>query len=508
MNARAGCGERTAASAVDRLPDIWAAQDPDRLALIEDHRAHSYGVLSAAVADTARRLVERGVGPGHRVVLVCDNTAAAIACYLGLVRIGAWPVILNAKLSPSEVDAIVDHCGAKCVIHACASKSGVRQVRDSDINEETGLGPITFSRWREDAVAEPPETDSSENVAALIYTTGTTGQPKGVMLSHANLMFVAQEAGAVRRLKESDRVYAVLPVSHILGLTGVVLSALSYGCAIRLSQRFDPRAVLSALANERVSVMIGTPSMYAMLAEYAARNRLLPIAATSLRLMTSAGAPLDPATKFAAENAFRTTLHNGYGLTETAPTLTLTRIEEPRQDCSVGCFLPGIEARLIGPDGCSIVDGSVGELHVRGPGVMKGYYRADDMTHAVIDAEGWFNTGDLATIENGYLTLVGRSKDMIVRFGFKIYPSEVEAVLNSHPGVARSAVVGRPGQGGEEIVAFVQPKETERPAADALLSYARERLASYKLPGEIVLMDQLPTSPAGKILKSALLAAR
>jgi long-chain acyl-CoA synthetase len=343
-------------------------------------------------------------------------------------------------------------------------------------------------------------------VAALIYTTGTTGRPKGVMLSHGNLLFVARECAEVRNLGPDDRVYAVLPISHILGLTGVLISSLLSGAQVHLTARFDPVAALAAIKADGITIMLGTPTMYAMLAEYAARNRLAPIHGPALRIISAAGAPLDPSTKAAAEKTFGLTLQNGYGITETSPTIALTRLDAPRKDCSVGRLIPGVEARIAGQDGSPVAPGEPGELFVRGPGVMKGYYKAPEETDEAIDGDGWFRTGDLVRVEDDHLFIVGRAKEMIIRFGFNVYPAEVEGVLNAHPAVARSAVIGRATEGGEEVLAFVQIAQGATATIAELAEYAARQLAPYKRPSTIFTISSMPASPTGKILKSELAA--
>jgi acyl-CoA synthetase (AMP-forming)/AMP-acid ligase II len=230
-------------------------------------------------------------------------------------------------------------------------------------------------------------------------------------------------------------------------------------------------------------VLIGTPAMYQMLSEYLTRKQTKPGA--NLRLISSAGAPLDMATKTATEEAFAMKLRNGYGISECGPTITLNRI--PREDCGIGELLPGIEAKLVGD-----------ELFVRSPGVMRGYYCAPEETAAAIDSEGWFRTGDLARFESGSWFITGRAKEMIIRFGFNVYPAEIEGVLNAHPGVRRSAVIGR----DDEIIAFVEGSAAESEIA----RHAAANLAPYKRPTAFRFVDALPLTPAGKILKSALAA--
>jgi acyl-CoA synthetase (AMP-forming)/AMP-acid ligase II len=494
----------TARSLVSDLVAFWSSREPERTALIEPRRTWTYRELDGAVQATGAWLSQSGVRPGDRVMLVCENCCAAVAVFLACAAIRAWPVIVNARLSEREVDEIAEHSGARRIVFTTAVSPRAKAHAErlgATLSDPAGFGAVGLSPQNDGCAPEPLETAPEANVAALIYTSGTTGKPKGVMLSHANLMFVARVSGVARALTPDDRVYAVLPVSHILGLTGVLLGSLFHGASVELVSRFDPASALKALG-DGVSVMIGTPSMYAMIAEYASRKQLVPIASPSLRLISSAGAPLDAATKGVAEAAFAQTLHNGYGITECAPTITLTPLDAPRGDCGIGRLLPGIEARIAGED--------TGELFVRSPGVMKGYYRAPEETAAVIDRDGWFRTGDLARFEGGSWFIAGRAKEMIIRFGFNVYPAEIEGVLNAHPGVARSAVIGRQKDGSEEILAFIDPAPGSTATVTELSDYAAAKLAPYKRPSEFFLVRGMPLSPAGKILKSELaaLAAR
>ncbi len=491
---------------ISDIVPYWAEHAPERVALIVKDRTCSYGELNVTVDATARWLEESGVRPGDRVMVVCENSIAAVATILASTAIGAWPVIVNARLSDREIDAIRDHCGARRMIFTVGPSAHARAHAErlgASLADPASFGEVAISTLNEVCLPEPAETDPQNDVAALIYTTGTTGEPKGVMLSHRNLMFVAHESGNARQLGPDDRIYAVLPVSHILGLTGVLLSTLLYGGSVHLVPRFDPAAALMALKDGHISVLIGTPSMYGMLSEYARRKNLIPIPAPALRLTGSAGAPLDMATKAEAEAAFGQPLYNGYGITECSPSITLTPLDAPRGDCGIGALLPGIEAKLIA-GGREATAGEAGELFIRGPGVMRGYYRSPEETRAAVDADGWFRTGDIARFENGSWFIAGRAKEMIVRFGFNVYPAEIEAVLNAHPAVALSAVVGRQKDGSEEILAFVHLTPGTRATLAELGDYAAEKLAPYKRPSHIYLVAEMPMSPGGKILKSKL----
>ena len=325
--------------------------------------------------------------------------------------------------------------------------------------EAAGLGPVGIGPLNEEVDPEQIDPDSANRVAALIYTSGTTGLPKGVMLTHRNLLFLADGSAKIRALAPEDRFYGVLPMSHAVGLSVVLLGTLLSGATLYLSPRFDPVAALATLERDRLTVMLGAPAMFSLLVEYAKLKGLRSLRFPELRIIASASAPLYAPLKSAVESLFGMVLHNGYGVTECSPTIAQTRIEAPRDDISVGPVFPGVEIKLVQRDDNPVADEEVGELRVRGPNVMKGYYRSPEETAAAIDAEGWFNTRDLARLEGDNLFIVGRTKELIVHFGFNVYPAEIEAVLNTHPDVVRSAVIGRSvdgAEGDEEVVAFVQ----------------------------------------------------
>ncbi|MEI9933189.1 MAG: AMP-binding protein [Rhizomicrobium sp.] len=491
---------------VSDIVSMWADAAPERIALVDGGHAWSYTTLHDAVRDTATWLIASDIRPGDRVMLVCENCVAAVAIYIACTAVGAWPVIVNAKLSDREIDEIREHSGARRAIFTTgvSPKARIQAARlGATPAEPAGYGVISMSALNEPTTPEAQSFAPNENVAALIYTTGTTGKPKGVMLAHRNLMFVAKASAKARAMTSDDRVYMVLPVSHILGLTGVLLGSLVSGASVYLASRFDPVAVLKAMEYDALSVMIGTPSMYALTCEYAARNKR-SIEAPSLRLISSAGAPLDAATKANTEFAFGQTLHNGYGITECSPTITLTALDAPRSDCAIGRVLPGIETRLVNGDGHDVLAGDTGELWIKSPGVMKGYYNAPEETTQALTADGWFKSGDLARFDNGNLFIVGRAKDLIIRFGFNVYPAEVEGVLNGFKGVACSAVIGAKNGDSEDVIAFVQPSPGSSVTEAALADHAAANLAPYKRPSKITLLHTLPMSPAGKILKNEL----
>jgi long-chain acyl-CoA synthetase len=365
-----------------------------------------------------------------------------------------------------------------------------------------GLGTLGVGPLNRDTVPEPVETDRSRQVAALLYTSGTTGNPKGVMLTHRNLLFSAKVVGAQR--EPTDKAYCVLPISHIVGYSNILIASLMAGATVQLVPRFDPAALVSAIVNDGITLIFGVPAMYQRLLEYKAVAGIEELPRGKLRRLAVAGAPLDVTLKSKIEAEFGLPLGNGYGITECAPGIAVVHAETPRNDDAVGSLITGIEARLVGPGGRAVAPGEVGELHVRGPNVMRGYYRAPEATAAVIDAGGWFNTGDLARFDGDTLYIVGRTRELIIRSGFNVYPPEVEAVLNEHPAVVQSAVIGRPVPGNEEVVAYVQllPGSIATPAD--LMAHAARLLAPYKRPFEIIVLDTLPAASTGKILKHRL----
>ena len=365
------------------------------------------------------------------------------------------------------------------------------------------LDNIGVSALNEATTPEPVETSPAKQVAVLIYTSGTTGTPKGVMLTHENLLFSARTTALLRQMDNRDKLYVVLPISHIVGVS-LTLMTLMTGGTVRLVSRYDPAALAKAIAEEGITILNGVPATYQRLLEYKTLSGVPKLNKGSLRYIGVAGAPLDPDLKSRVEAELGLPLLNGYGITECAPGISGVRIEAPRPDSAVGQIVPGVEGRIIDRDGKLAANGAVGELHVRGKNVMLGYYRAPDLTEKVIDRDGWFNTGDLAYLDGDCMFIVGRTKEMIIRSGFNVYPAEVEAVLSSHDAVVQSAVVGRAADGNEEVVAFVQLLKGSNVTPSELMAFASKQLTSYKRPSQIIVLDALPATSTGKILKHKL----
>lgn len=494
-----------------RVHDVYAKfarETPDHPAFVESGRSWSYRQFSDAVEAVARDLRELQVRPGDRVMVASENSVALGAILFAIGKLDGWAIAVNPRLSARELEQIRSHSGARRVLFnaALSREAADHAVRAGATMGAIGpFGGIGVGPLNADAQAEPVEADAARQVAALMYTSGTTGAPKGVMLSHRNLLVAARTSGLLRNTGPADRIYGVLPMSHIVGYSILLVATLMHGATLHVVAKADPAALAEAIAKDGITTLYGVPATYQRLLEHKAVKGISRLDRGRLRMMCVAGAPLDPTLKRRMEDEFGIPLLNGYGITECSPGLCGVRQSRPAADETVGPVLPGIEHRIVDRDGHPVADGAVGELHVRGPNVMLGYYRAPDQTAAAIDRDGWFNTGDLArTNREGNLYIEGRTKEMIIRSGFNVYPAEVEAVLNAHELVVQSAVVGRSVDGNEEVVAFVQLLPGAKIEIDELKSYAAGLLTSYKRPSEIHVLDALPAASTGKILKHKL----
>jgi len=488
-----------------RLADVlrhWTARTPDQPAISDDHGAWSYAELDRHVDEAAAFLRGLDIGAGDRVMLVGENSAALAALILAAGRLDAWAVLENARRAPLEVDAIIALARPRRVLFVASQSPAARAHAERHAAEvaltpfgEVAAGPRLASE------AEPVEPGPGQ-VAALIYTTGSTGQPKGVMLTHANLLHIAHLMRTLRRLTDADRVYGVLPITHVMGLSSGLLGTLASGAHTRLVARFDSQSCLRALAQDGITILQGAPAMFARLIQAVPQDR---VQAPALRFIAAGGAPLDPTLCAQAHARFGLPLHNGYGLTEASGTCW-TRLEDEQPGTSVGPPTPGMEVRICDRDGNALPDGTEGELWLRGPNVMRGYYRAPELTAGALRADGWFNSQDLARrLPDGRIEIVGRTKDLIIRSGFNVSPLEVEQALNSHPAVQLSAVFGHAVDGNEEIIAVVEPAPGVTPEESDLRAHLALRLSPYKLPGRILFMPTLPVAPNGKVLKPRLL---
>lgn len=473
----------------------------------DDGRALTYAALAARIGVVAHSLAQAGLGPGQRAVLVGENTMDLIVVLLAVVRLRAWAVPLNARMSPGEIDGICAHCEPRLAYFSRHSAEAAAH------GERRGAHAVALEGLREGLVrvsgGDGVQSDGSDDgshgdVAAMIYTSGSTGTPKGVMLTHANLDFMAQASLAQQVLVPGDRVFHALPVSHSFGLVSALLCGLRAGATFQLAARFSAEQLAQAILHDGITVFQGVPAMYARLFEWS-RQTGTPLVPNRLRMAYIGGSQIDAVRKAQTEALLGLRLHHGYGLTESSPAATRTFGHPAPVGVTAGWPIPGIEVVVQDERGQSKPMGEQGEVCIRGPNVMKGYFRDPKQTREAIDTRGWLHTGDIGVFgPEGDLSIVGRIKDMIIRSGFNVYPAEVEKVIASWPDVAQCAVVGRPCEGDEEVLAFVEPLEGRQVDTTALAGYLRQHLAPYKLPSRIVVLARLPASGTGKILKAAL----
>jgi len=494
------------AERIHHLLDRWLAEAPQQPFIhLPDGRSLRFADLGALTDTSEAELRTLNVRPGDRVLVVAENCPEHAALILACSRVGAWSCGVNARMAPAEIDSFVAKADARVVFFtAAASRSAAAHARRFAA-VDSALPGMQHSAVRTDA--QPEAGALRDTVAALIFTSGTTGQPKGVMLTHDALVHFARVSGASRALGPQDRSYAFVPMTHIFGLGTVLISSLLAGAQLVMRPQFDPDDLLDALAHHGVSQLQGPPALFSRLLAHLQERGIARPEAPALRYLYTGAGPLDLALKQRVEAAFGQALHHGYGLSEYAGSVHLTRLSEQRPDTSAGYAVAEAEVRVTDPaTGQPLPLGERGELWIRGRGLMPGYFRDPEATAAVMREGGWYTSGDLGEMHaDGALFVVGRLKEMIIRSGFNVYPAEVETALNTHPSVQRSAVVGRTVEdGNEEIVAFVELRPGAVLDADAMQAHLRERLAPYKRPSHIVALAELPTNTNGKVLKRTL----
>ncbi|WP_322866127.1 class I adenylate-forming enzyme family protein [Aquicoccus sp. G2-2] len=492
-----------------RLHDMLSAAAQAKgsaLAIIDhDGQRFSWADMRAGAEAARAALEQRGISEGARVVIVLENSAAMLAWLYGITLAGAIACPVNARLTGAELNYILEHSEAAAVV--CTIETGTApQAHAERLQAERIDGPVgavALATWAGGAALEMAQ-DDAQRVAILLYTSGTTGRPKGAMLSHANLCASAAASRDSRDLMAADLVYLALPVSHVFGLATILAVTLTQAAAW-LEARFDV-ARLHAALNREVTVFPAVPQMHAQLFQYARERGHRRYEGRALRYVSSGGAPLDPAWKREAEAFYGVALQNGYGLTESSSGVCMTRNALGDPDVSVGVPMRDALLRVeLGAPGADRAAG-IGEVEIAGPQVMLGYFRAPEQTAQVMTADGWLRSGDLGRIDAaGRLHLVGRSKELIIHSGFNVYPAEVEAALTEHDAVVLAAVIGRAAQGNEEVLAFVTLAPGAVTSEAELREFLRARLAPYKVPARIVIADALPAAPTGKILKAQLL---
>lgn len=477
---------------------------PHLPALRLDDLVLDYRTLDRRSARVASWLTAEGVTPGDRVAIMLPNIPDFAVAYYGVLRAGAVVVPLNPLLKAGEIGYSAGDCAARTILTWGASlpeASAAAEQLGITCTDVTTAGFTATLDGVEPCAGIAERAD--DEAAVVLYTSGTTGRPKGAVLTHGNLRSNTETVSGLLGITETDTLFGGLPFFHVFGQTCGLNAAVLTGACVTLLPRFDARTALAILIRDRVTVMEGVPTMFVAL--LAAAEAAGSAGVDTIRLSATGGSAMPVEVLHRFEEAFGCPVVEGYGLSETAPLVTLGSVDGVRKPGSIGTPIAGVEVRLISDEGRDAGEGEIGELAVRGPNVMSGYWNRPEADEAAF-TDGWFRTGDLARRdEDGHYFIVDRKKEMIIRGGYNVYPREIEEVLYTHPAVAEAAVVGVPHElHGEEISAVVALKPGASVTADDLGAFVKARVAPYKYPRIVRLVDALPKGPTGKILKRAI----
>lgn len=494
------------ASIIDPHPD-------DATAIISRGRATDYGTLRDQVARLRGGLIGLGIEPGDRVGLICANNWYFVANYLAILGVGAVAAPLNPLSPAKELERELEVIGARALVVGPAGRATAAQI---DRNRLTDLEFLLHSEGHggdddvislEDLLGSDPAPiveRSPQDLAVLMFTSGTAGAPRAAMLSHGNLLSNMDQVIALREDGGSsdDVAFGVLPLFHIFGLNVMLGTALRAGSSVVLVERFDPSSAIESIQKHKVTVLAGAPTMWAT---WAAMGGVASDSFATVTVATSGAAALDPSVSLAIKERFGLEIGEGYGLTEASPVVTAS-YGLPYRPGSIGAPLDGVEVRLVDLDGHDTLVGDPGEVWVRGPNVFQGYWEDPEATAAALDGDGWLHTGDIGLVDDeGFLFLVDRSKDLIIVSGFNVYPAEVEDVISQVSGVKECAVVGVPHpHTGEAVKAFVVVDPAFSLEEDAIIEHCADHLARYKCPQKVNFVDDLPVNITGKVLRRAL----
>ncbi len=476
-----------------------AAASPARSAIILDDTSVSFGMLAQAAARVAGWLQSLGVQPGDRVAVTLPNIPHMPIIYYGILWSGAVVVPINPLYKSREFAFLLRDSGARVFF---AWDAAAEEAGEAAAEVGTRFISVVPADFLSEVMAHEPVPlvdRDDQDTAVVLYTSGTTGTPKGAELSHANMVRNAEISIGVAHMAAGDIVFGGLPLFHSFGQTVGMNAAILAGATLTLLPRFHPTKALEILQRDRATIMLGVPTMYVALLHHPEREKY---DLSSLHMCVSGGASLPVEVLHGFEQAFGAKILEGYGLSETSPVAAFNHSERPRKPGSIGQPVAGVEFRLIDHDWNDVPEGAIGEIAIKGHNVMKGYLGNPEATAQVMRGP-WLRTGDLARRdEEGYYFIVDRAKDMIIRSGYNVYPREIEEVLYEHPAVANAAVVGIPDPVlGEEIAAAVTLKPGATASEDELRAYVKERVAPFKYPRVVWITDGLPMTATGKIRK-------
>lgn len=496
-----------------------AKKYPAETAIIFDSFKMTYGQLDAVTNQFAQGLARLEIKRGDKVALLMPNLPQFLIAYYGITKLGAVVVPLNVLLKSGEIEYALNDSEALAMItwegfleEALKGYKMAPLCRNLIVAQAPGSStPLPAAegvlKFEDLMKGNSPTFDVAptmpDDTAVIIYTSGTTGKPKGAELTHLNMLFNAQISGD--RLIPSfpgDVALAVLPLYHIFGQSSVMNCTIGRGAALTMVPRFDPGKVFEVMQRDRVTIFCGVPTMYFALLNYPDRKKYN---ITTLKYAISGGAAMPVEVLYNFEKEFNVAVLEGYGLSETSPTVSFNVIEKPRKAGSIGIPVWGVEVKVFDKDDNEVPDGETGEIVVKGHNVMKDYYNKPEATEEAM-RHNWFHTGDLGYKDSeGYFFIVDRKKDMIIRGGYNVYPREVEEVMYQHPAVREVAIIGVPDpKWGEEIKAYVSLKTGATATPEELIEYAKDKVAHYKYPREVEILDELPKNSTGKILKTEL----
>jgi long-chain acyl-CoA synthetase len=494
-------------------------RDPGKLAVIFDDHRLRYAELNGAANKLANGLAALGVQHGDKVAVMLPNTPHFPISYYGILKTGAAVVPLNVLFKQGEVQYHLEDSDSKALIvwegflgeaaagfHKAQTCHNLIVVQAPGSTAELPEGALSFNQIM---AANAPTFDTVQtqpsDTAVILYTSGTTGRPKGAELSHFNMFFNAMTGvDKLLYVKPDEIGLAVLPLFHSFGQTCVMNALVYTGATMTMLPRFEPIKAMEIIQRDKVTYFAGVPTMYFYLLNHPEASKY---DLSTLRLCVSGGSAMPVEVMHAFNKKFNVNILEGYGLSETAPVASFNHFERPTKPGSIGTPIWGVEMRAVDPEGKTVPPGEMGEIVIRGHNVMKGYYKRPEATAEAIRGS-WFHTGDLAKVdEDGFFFIVDRVKDMIIRGGFNVYPREVEEVLYGHPAVAEAAVIGVPDPAlGEEIKAVVACKPGQSASEQEIMDYCKERLAAYKYPRSVEFRESLPKTATGKILKRELKA--
>ncbi|MCC3355483.1 fatty acid--CoA ligase family protein [Bacillus sp. REN16] len=495
----------------------------EKPAYIFQGNASTYAELDGAVTKFASGLEKLGIKEGDHIALVLGNTPHFVIGFYGALRLGATVIPINPIYTPDEIGYIVNNGDVRAIITldllvplfekvdehlpkvehliVCETPQGAESELDvSKLSVYPKLKSFTKIVDSGELSFVGPTLDD-DDVAVILYTSGTTGKPKGAMLTHMNLYSNARDVAEYLKISDQDRVITTLPVFHVFCLTVALNAPLMNGGTMLIVPKFSPKEIFKIAKEHKATVFAGVPTMYNFLLQYPEGN---PEDVSSLRLCISGGAAMPVALLKSFEQKFNVLVSEGYGLSEASPVTCFNPLDRPRKPGSIGTNIVNVENKVVDENGDEVPAGQVGELIVRGPNVMKGYYKMPEESDAAL-RNGWLYTGDLAKMdEEGYFYIVDRKKDMVIVGGYNVYPREVEEVLYAHPEVVEAAVVGVPDPNqGEAVHCYVVKKDASLTEED-LIAYCGEHLAKYKLPSKIEFIEELPKNTTGKILRRTL----